>query len=73
MVGAGAVTTIENAGNDVVTWPSLALMTMPPNVPAVAVPVRAPVDELSVAQFGRFVAENVSVSPLASLAVGVNE
>ena len=35
---APAETVIENAGSDVVTWPSETRMTMLLNVPAIAVP-----------------------------------
>src|SRR5256885_1389465 len=77
MVGGefDAPTVIENAGNATLgALPSLTLIAMLANVPAaVGVPCSWPVAALNVAQAGRFVMLNVSVSPSGSLAVGVNE
>jgi hypothetical protein len=76
IVGArfgGALTTIENAGNEAESLLSLTLMTMLLNVPmllAPGVPVSAPVFTLNVAHVGRFAIENVSGSESASAAVG---
>jgi hypothetical protein len=68
-------TVIENAGNATLgALPSLTLIAMFEKVPAaVGVPRSCPVDALNVAQVGRFAMLNVSVSPSASLAVGVKE
>jgi hypothetical protein len=71
-----AWTVIVNAGNEALAEPSLALITMPVNVPAFAaagVPVSWPVVVLKLAQLGLFAIANVSVPPSGSLAVGVNE
>src|SRR5690606_30352595 len=68
------VTVIENAGSETLVSPSLTVMTMLLNVPElVGVPLSRPVDELNVAQDGRFSMENPSVSPSGSDAFGVNE
>ena len=72
----GAVTVIENAGNDAVAEPSLTEITMPLNaafVPAGGVPESCPVAVLNEAQLGSPVTANVSAFPSASLAVGTNE
>jgi hypothetical protein len=73
-VPAAAVTWIENAASEVLSVPSLTLMTIPeyvPTWPEVGVPVSAPVLLLRLAHDGRLVAEKVSVLPLAPPAVGV--
>ncbi len=71
-----AFTVIENAASEALPpRPSLTLITMPEVVPASAaagVPESRPVDVLKLAQAGRFVMANVSVSLSASDAVGVN-
>jgi hypothetical protein len=65
---------IVNAGKDLAAAPSLTLIVMFAKVPAaVGMPWIRPVFEAKVAQAGRFVIENVSVSLFGSLAVGVNE
>ncbi len=62
---------IEKAGSDLLTKPSLTLITMFECVPtAVGVPLKSPVAVENVAHAGRFEIENVSALPLASLAVG---
>jgi hypothetical protein len=66
-------TVIENAGSATDEWPSDAEMTIPLYVPTsalVGVPEILPVAGSSVAQAGKFVAENVSLSPLGSVAAG---
>ena len=66
-------TTIENAGSDAVSLPSLTLTTIPPKVPMsalVGVPESLPVLPLKVAQLGRFVMLKVNALPSGSLAVG---
>jgi hypothetical protein len=72
----GAVTVIENAGNEAVAEPSLTEITMPVNAPVVpvgGVPESRPLAVLNEAQLGSPVTPNVSVLPSASLAVGTNE
>ena len=74
-VAFGAVTVIENAGNDAVAAPSLTEITMPANAPVVpvgGVPESRPVVVLNDAQPGIPVTPKVSVLPSASLAVGTN-
>jgi len=65
---------IAKAGNDAVPpLPSLTEITMLLFVPvALGVPESLPVDVLKVAHDGLFAMLKVSVSPFASLAVGVN-
>lgn len=68
------VTPIANAGSEVVALPSLTRMTMFENVPTlelVGVPAKRPVDVLNVAHTGLLEMLNVSLSPFASLALGV--
>jgi hypothetical protein len=72
---AGALTVMEKAGNDLLALPSLTLMMMLEYVPTccdVGVPDSLPVVLLNKAHAGLFAMENVSGSPSASLAVGVN-
>src|SRR5262245_25862253 len=70
-VTGAAATVMPDAGSDAVAVPSLTLMTMLLYVPAVVgVPDSLPVVVLNVAHVGLFVMANVSVSPLASDAVG---
>ena len=74
--GAAAVTWMLNAGSEADACPSLTLIMMFENVPtleAPGVPVRAPVDELSVAQEGAFSTLKLSATPEGPLAVGVKE
>src|SRR5258706_4307152 len=62
----GAVTVIENAGNDAVAEPSLTEITMPLNVafvPAGGVPESFPVAVLNEAQLGSPLTANVSAFP----------
>ncbi len=79
IVGArfgGSLTTIENGASWALSCPSLTLMVTFANVPtllAVGVPCSRPELAVNVAQVGRFAMLNVSVPPLASLAVGVND
>jgi len=66
-------TLIENVGNATVAVPSLTLITISTCIAAVVgVPVSRPVEVENVAHVGRLTIEKVSVSPLASLAVGWN-
>ena len=70
-----AVTVIENAGSNVVAFPSVTLIVTlvdVPTFPAAGVPCSRPVVVLNVAHKGIFPILNVSASPLASAAVGVN-
>jgi hypothetical protein len=77
IVGArfgGELTTIENGASAVVSWPSLTLILISakvPTLPAAGVPWSRPVVEVKVAHVGLLTMVNVSVPPLASLAVGV--
>ncbi|MGC3979807.1 MAG: hypothetical protein QM808_00930 [Steroidobacteraceae bacterium] len=69
-----AATLMANAGNEVVALPSLTEMAMLPYVPtavAAGVPLNLPVDVLNLAQLGLLATLKVSVSPLASAAVGI--
>ena len=71
-----ALTTIENAGSDVVARPSLTRIWMFEYVRTCeleGVPERRPVEVLNAAQVGLLEMLNVSLSPLASLPLGVNE
>jgi len=71
--GGASVTICRlNEGSDVVKLPSLTRITMPETFaePTGGVPVRAPVLAVNVAQLGRLVIENVSVSSSGSSAVG---
>ena len=64
---------MRNVGNATVAWPSLTRIVMFEYVCTCAVPGvpdRRPVVVEKVAQVGRFVIEKLSVSPLASAAVG---
>ena len=68
------LTAMAKAGNDVLVLPSLTRMVMLENVPTfelVGVPDNRPVVLLKLAHVGRFEMLNVSLSPLASLALGV--
>ena len=70
----GPLTLMLNAGSEADAWPSLTVITMLENVPAlVGVPLRVPVEVLKVAQLGRFCTLKVSVRPLGPLAVGVKD
>jgi hypothetical protein len=69
-----ALTAIENAAKDVVALPSLTRIVMFENVPTfelVGVPDKRPVEVLNAAHAGLFEILNVSLSPFASLALGV--
>jgi hypothetical protein len=71
-----SVTAIENAGSGTLVRPSVTEITMFEVVPICereGVPDSLPFEVLNVAHEGRFWMLNVSVSPLGSLAVGVNE
>ena len=71
---AAATAWMLNAGSEADSWPSLTLITMLANVPAlVGVPLKAPVEVLKVAQDGRFWTLKVSAIPCGSDAVGVKE
>ena len=73
---AAAVTVIVNACNAAVACPSLTVMTMPPYVPACAlpgVPARAPEPGSNVAQAGLLVIEKASGSESTSDDEGENE
>lgn len=68
-----AVTWIEKAGNDVISTPSEALMTMleiVPTLPAAGCPARTPVAASKVTHDGAFWMVNTSVSPSGSDACG---
>ncbi len=70
-----ALTTIENAESDVVVLPSLTRIWMLEYVRTCqleGVPERRPVEVLNAAQVGLLEMLKVSLSPLASLALGVN-
>jgi hypothetical protein len=70
---AAALTMMLNAGSEDVALPSLTLMTMLEYVPTLAacgVPASWPVLVFKIAQDGPLLTENVSVEPLAPLAVG---
>jgi hypothetical protein len=70
---AGATVTVK-AASDVDALPSLTVMAMFANVPVPAgVPYSVPLELSNVAQAGLFVMLNVSRSPSASDAVGLNE
>src|SRR5690242_5953148 len=77
IVGAlfgGACTWIENAGREALVLPSLTEMTMLDTVPTsrrAGVPESWPRAVSKVAHVGRLAIEKVSVSPSASLAVGL--
>ncbi len=74
VVGA-AVTWMRNDGSEALSLPSDTEIVMLPDVPtfaAAGVPVTAPVLAFRLAQVGRPVAEKLSGSPSASLALGVN-
>ena len=65
-------TTIENAFSDALALPSLTAIVMLLFVPVDdGVPYSWPLDVLNVAHDGLFVTLKVSLSPFASLAVGV--
>ena len=74
LVELPALTAIANAGSDVVALPSLTRIVMFANVPTfelVGVPDKRPVEVLKAAHDGLLEMLNVSLSPFASLAVGV--
>ena len=67
---------MANAGSAALDVPSLTLITMFEYVPTLAaagVPLSWPVPVLKLAQEGLLLIENVSVLPLGSVVVGVNE
>ena len=75
VTGAGALTVMPNAGNDVLAVPSLTDMAIPEYVPAwedEGVPDSDPVAVLKIAQAGLFDTLKASMLPSESLAVGVN-
>src|ERR1700683_2362709 len=72
---AGCVTVMLNGASDAEAEPSLTLITILRNTPALAlvgVPDSSPVRLLKFAHDGVLVSENVSVPPSGSLPVGVN-
>jgi hypothetical protein len=74
--GALVLTTMLNAGSAADAWPSLTLIRMLGNVPALeleGVPFRVPVEALNVAHDGRFWTLKVSVVPAGPVAAGVKE
>ena len=69
------VTAMVNAGSDAVAVPSLTRIVIPaydPTFATVGVPCKRPVVVSNVAHAGMFTILKVSVSLLASVAVGVN-
>jgi hypothetical protein len=72
--GVPFTTVMENAGSQAVLLPSLTRMTIFDVVPvAVGVPTNLPVYLEKLAQLGLLLILNVSLSPSASAALGVNE
>jgi hypothetical protein len=73
VLAEAAATVMLNPGKAAELAPSLALMTMPGNTPAVVgTPVNEPLPVLNVAQPGFPWMENVTVVPAPSVVTGVN-
>src|SRR6185437_3711855 len=69
-------TVIVNAASAALVVPSLTVITMPASVPTsplAGVPLSCPLAMLKLAQLGLFWILKLSVLPLESLALGVNE
>ena len=71
LVGAAAVTAMENAVSDALAWPSLTLIRTFEKDPVEAgVPESLPVEALKLAQAGLFWTLKLSAFPSGSVAVG---
>ena len=76
IVGVTALTWILNAGSEAESCPSFTVITMPENVPTLAVegvPLKVPVEVLNVAQVGRLWTLKVRAMPVGTVEVGVKE